>query len=54
MYYITQDEGEVGLIEAVKLKNFMCHEKLDVKFGPHCNFLIGRNGSKCSKFLCQR
>ncbi|ESP03334.1 hypothetical protein LOTGIDRAFT_137540, partial [Lottia gigantea] len=36
---------EVGIIEKVSVKNFMCHSRLDVNFGPHVNFVVGRNGS---------
>ena len=28
------------------MKNFMCHSRLDVRLGPHVNFVVGRNGSK--------
>ncbi|KAK6188575.1 hypothetical protein SNE40_004723 [Patella caerulea] len=38
-------EGEVGIIEKVSVKNFMCHSRLDVSLGPHVNFVVGRNGS---------
>lgn len=39
------DKCQIGNIQRVILKNFMCHNKLDIKFGPHVNFIIGRNGS---------
>lgn len=39
------DKCQIGNIQRVILKNFMCHHKLDIKFGPHVNFIIGRNGS---------
>ncbi|KAK3592068.1 hypothetical protein CHS0354_019324 [Potamilus streckersoni] len=38
-------EAEVGVIEKISLKNFMCHNRLDITLGPHVNFVIGRNGS---------
>ena len=41
-----QDEADHGIIEKVSLKNFMCHNRLEVTFGPNVNFIIGRNGSK--------
>ncbi|XP_048256019.1 structural maintenance of chromosomes protein 6-like isoform X1 [Haliotis rufescens] len=41
----TSPEAEVGIIEKISVKNFMCHTRLDVNFGPHVNFIVGRNGS---------
>ncbi|MEQ2268222.1 hypothetical protein XENORESO_017527, partial [Xenotaenia resolanae] len=39
--------GDIGLIESITLKNFLCHHSLGpVQFGPHVNFIVGNNGSK--------
>jgi len=42
-----QVTGEVGIIESISLKNFMCHSWLGpFAFGPNVNFVVGNNGSK--------
>ncbi|KFU93166.1 Structural maintenance of chromosomes protein 6, partial [Chaetura pelagica] len=45
-------EGEVGIIESIQLKNFMCHSMLGpFQFGPNLNFVVGNNGSGKSSVL---
>ncbi|KAG1931921.1 structural maintenance of chromosomes protein 6 [Pimephales promelas] len=44
--------GEVGIIESISLKNFMCHSWLGpFAFGPNVNFVVGNNGSGKSAVL---
>ncbi|XP_062860164.1 structural maintenance of chromosomes protein 6-like isoform X2 [Trichomycterus rosablanca] len=44
--------GEVGIIESIFLKNFMCHSLLGpFTFGPNVNFVVGNNGSGKSAIL---
>ncbi|XP_029282466.1 structural maintenance of chromosomes protein 6 [Cottoperca gobio] len=44
--------GDIGLIESVTLKNFMCHRLLGpFQFGPNVNFIVGNNGSGKSAIL---
>ncbi|XP_059501608.1 structural maintenance of chromosomes protein 6-like isoform X1 [Stegostoma tigrinum] len=46
------NEGDVGIIESISLKNFMCHACLGpFKFGPNVNFVVGNNGSGKSAVL---
>ncbi|KAM6917310.1 structural maintenance of chromosomes protein 6 [Lycodopsis pacificus] len=44
--------GDIGLIESITLKNFMCHRWLGpFQFGPNVNFIVGNNGSGKSAIL---
>ncbi|XP_009640087.1 structural maintenance of chromosomes protein 6 isoform X2 [Egretta garzetta] len=44
--------GEVGIIESIQLKNFMCHSMLGpFQFGSNLNFVVGNNGSGKSSIL---
>ncbi|XP_028250414.1 structural maintenance of chromosomes protein 6 isoform X2 [Parambassis ranga] len=44
--------GDIGLIESIALKNFMCHHSLGpCEFGPNVNFIVGNNGSGKSAIL---
>ena len=36
-----------GILEKIRLVNFMCHKRLEVDFNSNVNFIHGRNGSKC-------
>ena len=40
-----------GTIMKVKVTNFMCHQNLEVEFGPRINFIVGENGSGKSAVL---
>lgn len=44
--------ADVGIIESISLKNFMCHAMLGpFRFGPNVNFVVGNNGSGKSAVL---
>ncbi|CAL8318125.1 unnamed protein product [Merluccius merluccius] len=46
------EEGEVGIVESIALKNFMCHSTLGpFTFGSNVNFVVGNNGSGKSAVL---
>ncbi|KAJ8270525.1 hypothetical protein GJAV_G00115940 [Gymnothorax javanicus] len=48
----VKTSGEVGLVESIFLKNFMCHSLLGpFPFGDNVNFVIGNNGSGKSAIL---
>jgi hypothetical protein len=45
----TQDEEkpiEAGIIEKIRLDNFMCHKCLEIDFHHCINVINGENGSK--------
>ncbi|XP_059501691.1 structural maintenance of chromosomes protein 6-like [Stegostoma tigrinum] len=42
---LIKNACQVGIIESILLKNFMCHSSLKLSFGPHFNFVSGNNGS---------
>ncbi|XP_036398055.1 structural maintenance of chromosomes protein 6 [Megalops cyprinoides] len=48
----TSSAGDIGVIESISLKNFMCHHLLGpFQFGPNVNFIVGNNGSGKSAIL---
>lgn len=47
----TERRINAGYIRRLTLKNFMCHDHFELDFGPHMNFIIGRNGSGKSAIL---
>ncbi|XP_037298719.1 structural maintenance of chromosomes protein 6 [Manduca sexta] len=40
-----------GLIVSVRVRNFFCHENLEINLNPNVNFIVGRNGSGKSALL---
>ncbi|XP_052775286.1 structural maintenance of chromosomes protein 6-like isoform X1 [Mya arenaria] len=45
-FKVKGDEmAQGGIIEKIHMRNFMCHPKLTITFGPNINFIVGRNGS---------
>uniref|UniRef100_A0A3B3E1R5 Structural maintenance of chromosomes protein 6 n=2 Tax=Oryzias melastigma TaxID=30732 RepID=A0A3B3E1R5_ORYME len=49
---VSPSSGDIGLIESITLKNFMCHRSLGpFQFGPNVNFIVGNNGSGKSAIL---
>ncbi|XP_012677888.1 structural maintenance of chromosomes protein 6 [Clupea harengus] len=50
--FSTSSLGDIGVIESITLKNFMCHQHLGpFQFGPNVNFIVGNNGSGKSAIL---
>ncbi|XP_041978694.1 structural maintenance of chromosomes protein 6 [Aricia agestis] len=47
----SMDEDIDGLILSVHVKNFFCHDNLEINFNKNVNFIIGRNGSGKSAIL---
>ena len=44
--FISQVGADVGIVETLVLRNFMCHSKLEFNFNPGTNIVYGKNGSK--------
>ena len=40
-----------GIVHKISLENFLCHDRLDLEFNQHINFIIGKNGSGKSAIL---
>ncbi|XP_041828358.1 structural maintenance of chromosomes protein 6 [Melanotaenia boesemani] len=52
MGFTNSITGDIGLIESITLRNFMCHHSLGpFQFGPNVNFIVGNNGSGKSAIL---
>lgn len=41
----SPEPSSAGVVERISLRNFMCHDHLEIEFGPQLNFIIGHNGS---------
>lgn len=39
------DEDVDGCIESIHVRNFFCHDNMEVNFNRNLNFIVGRNGS---------
>lgn len=47
----TIEEDIDGSIHSIHVRNFFCHENLEVNLNPNVNFIVGRNGSGKSAIL---
>ena len=45
------DEAKPGKITKILMRNFMCHDALEIILNPNVNFIVGRNGSGKSAIL---
>lgn len=48
-YFIFQSKA--GKIKKILMRNFMCHDAMEVILNPNVNFIVGRNGSGKSAIL---
>ncbi|XP_076243651.1 structural maintenance of chromosomes 6 [Calliopsis andreniformis] len=44
-------EYKAGKVKKILVRNFMCHDALEVVLNPNVNFIVGRNGSGKSAIL---
>lgn len=40
-----------GKVKKIRVRNFMCHEALEITFNENVNFIVGHNGSGKSAIL---
>lgn len=45
------EEDIDGCIHSIHVKNFFCHDNLEVNLNRNANFIVGRNGSGKSAIL---
>nr|XP_033327293.1 structural maintenance of chromosomes protein 6 [Megalopta genalis]XP_033327294.1 structural maintenance of chromosomes protein 6 [Megalopta genalis] len=45
------DDDKAGKVKKILIRNFMCHDALEVTLNPNVNFIVGRNGSGKSAIL---
>lgn len=51
LYYYTLQYTSAGKVTRIRLRNFMCHEALEITLNKNVNFIVGRNGSGKSAIL---
>ncbi|CAK9818472.1 Structural maintenance of chromosomes protein 6 [Anthophora plagiata] len=49
--FIFSEESKTGKIKKILMRNFMCHDAMEVTLNPNVNFIVGRNGSGKSAIL---
>ena len=45
---VERSEADCGILEKLVLRNFLCHNALQISFGPNVTFIHGKNGSACA------
>lgn len=45
------DDDIDGSIQSIHVRNFFCHENLEINLNRNVNFIVGRNGSGKSAIL---
>lgn len=45
------EEDIDGCVKSIHVRNFFCHENLEVNLNRNVNFIVGRNGSGKSAIL---
>ncbi|XP_015590762.1 structural maintenance of chromosomes protein 6 isoform X2 [Cephus cinctus] len=51
MSHISIRKETAGKIKRIFMKNFMCHDAMEVTLNPNVNYIVGRNGSGKSAIL---
>ncbi|XP_053975498.1 structural maintenance of chromosomes protein 6 [Hylaeus volcanicus] len=49
--FVFSEGCKAGKIEKILMRNFMCHDAMEVILNPNVNFIVGRNGSGKSAIL---
>ena len=51
---VKENEADMGIIESILWKNFMCHSVLEFRFNLNVNYVIGRDDNFTVKALMEK